>query len=39
MQKNSDAVNGCKTKAVCLPIKHSSSKLIASYVLLLSKGT
>lgn len=38
MQKNRDAVNGHKIKAICSPIKHSSPKLIASYVFLLSKG-
>lgn len=36
--KNSDAVNGHKTKAICLPIKYSSPKNRASYVFLLSEG-
>lgn len=36
--RNSGAVNGHKTKALCLPIKYSSPKTIASYVFLLSEG-
>lgn len=36
--KNRDAVNGHKTKVICLPVKYSSPKNTASYVFLLSKG-